>query len=327
MTAPVFQVGQQAPRPLDPRTEADILAHWDSDKPVVSILCATYNHEEFIDDAMKGFLGQVTSFAFEVIVRDDASTDGTLDILRRWESLYPRIVRVIAEETNTYATDKPFDVLRPHAKGEFVAICEGDDYWIDPGKLQAQVDYLKRRPNAVLCHHQAVGVTKGHITHSTVLALRHARDLAGRALQRGGAAVTGSILHRNVPFEPHPYLSRIWNGDQILLMLAGAVGDAVFLPGPPRSVYRIHQTGVWSGTAESERAIKSAESFYWIAQWFADRGEFASAAYSLRRSVLALVKGFSFPLWKRMRPFPLMLRLGSLFGFRRSLEFFQRVTR
>ena len=322
-----LEPGSPAPLPPPLRTEKDITATWVGSEPVVSVLCATYNHEEFIDDAMMGFLGQETTFPFEIIVRDDASTDKTVEILRQYEDRYPSIVRIIEETTNTYSHTKPFDALRPHARGQFIAVCEGDDYWFHPQKLQDQVHHLTNHPECVLVHHQAVEAEGGEITLTHSLPQRHQANVSGRSLQRGGRVVTNSIMHRNIALDSHPLLSRVWNGDQILLMRLGYHGMAHYLPGPPKSVYRIHGGGVWSKVSSGEQAIHLAESFFWIAHWFAENGDYGTAAYCLRRSVLALIKGFAPDTWRKMAPFPLFFRLISILNFRRGLEWFQRVTR
>lgn len=112
---------------------------------VVSICCITYNHEPYIRQCLDGFMMQKTTFPFEVLIHDDASTDGTADIIREYEIKYPDIVKPIYQKENQYS--KGIAISRtynyPRAKGKYIALCEGDDYWIDPLKLQKQVDFLE----------------------------------------------------------------------------------------------------------------------------------------------------------------------------------------
>lgn len=128
-----------------------------NEKPLVSIYCLTYNHEPYIRDCLDGFLMQKTDFAFEVIVHDDASTDRTQDIIREYEEKYPGIIRPIYQAVNQYRLNVPMvtKFVFPKVSGKYVAICEGDDYWTDPEKLQRQVKMLEEHPE---CHFCVCGV-------------------------------------------------------------------------------------------------------------------------------------------------------------------------
>lgn len=119
------------------------MARWQGDEPVVSILCATYQHVGFIEDALRGFLGQTTDFPFEILVRDDASGDGTAEIVRDYAKRYPNIIRAVLETENHYQVLKPLQVLEPMARGEFVSVCEGDDFWIRPDILAACTSHMR----------------------------------------------------------------------------------------------------------------------------------------------------------------------------------------
>jgi len=121
---------------------------------VVSICCLSYNHGPYIAGALEGFLMQKTNFAFEVLIHDDASTDQTVQIIKKYEQEYPEIIKPIYQTENQWS--KGFRSLSvtlnfPRAKGEYIAICEGDDYWTDPLKLQKQVDFLENHPDYILC--------------------------------------------------------------------------------------------------------------------------------------------------------------------------------
>lgn len=117
-----------------------------NDTPVVSIACMSFNHRNFIKDTLDGFLIQKTTFPFEVIIHDDASTDGTTEIIKKYEEKYPHIIKPIYQTENQYSkrVDIAKTFLFPKLNGKYLAICEGDDYWIDPLKLQKQVDFLEK---------------------------------------------------------------------------------------------------------------------------------------------------------------------------------------
>ena len=120
---------------------------------MVSIWCMTYNHEPFIRQCLDGFIMQKTNFRFEAVVHDDASTDGTAAIVREYAEKYPNIIKPIFESENQYSKhDGSLDrIMDETCTGKYIAICEGDDYWIDPLKLQKQVDFLEKNPDYSLC--------------------------------------------------------------------------------------------------------------------------------------------------------------------------------
>ncbi len=123
---------------------------------LVSICCITYNHEKYLRDALESFLMQKTDFVYEIIIRDDASTDNTANIIREYEQKYPNIVKPIYEKENGYKKGiEPISVTLKKAKGKYIALCEGDDYWIDEQKLQKQVEYMEGHNNCTLCFHNA----------------------------------------------------------------------------------------------------------------------------------------------------------------------------
>lgn len=145
------------PPPLGGRPESDIVARWaTATTPVVSVICHTFNHARYLRDAVGGFLSQLTDFPFEVIIRDDASTDGTGGIAREMARKYPRIIRLVVEAENRYSQGvMPSVATFPMVRGRFIALCEGDDYWSDPHKLQRQMNFLATQPEAGMAIHPA----------------------------------------------------------------------------------------------------------------------------------------------------------------------------
>lgn len=119
----------------------------------VLVKCHTYNHEKYIEQALMGFAMQKTDFPFLVLVIDDCSTDGTAGIIRRYEEKYPGIIKGIYLTENHYSQGKPTDVYtKPFEKeADYIALCEGDDFWIDPYKLQKQHDQLDTHPDCTIC--------------------------------------------------------------------------------------------------------------------------------------------------------------------------------
>lgn len=125
-----------------------------SKPPTVSILCVTFNHEKFIAKALDSFLMQKTKFPVEIIVHDDASTDRTPTIIRKYAKKHPNI-KPLLETENQYSQGNDIfvhDMFRM-AQGKYIAECEGDDFWTSPDKLQKQVDFLEKNPGYSICFH------------------------------------------------------------------------------------------------------------------------------------------------------------------------------
>lgn len=128
----------------------------------VSIYCVTYNHSAYIRSALEGFLSQKTDFRYEIYVYDDASTDGTSDIVREYAEKYPDIIIAHISQVNMFHSpnNSQFQAKLRHEKlkGEYIALCEGDDFWIDCHKLQIQVDYMEAHSECVLCMHNSLWI-------------------------------------------------------------------------------------------------------------------------------------------------------------------------
>ncbi len=138
--------------------------------PLVSICCLAFNHEKYIRDALDGFMMQKTDFVFEVLIHDDASTDSTADIIREYEAKYPDVIKPIYQTENQYSKGiRPtFKYNFPRAKGKYIALCEGDDYWIDSCKLQQQVNFLEENNQISVCFHQYIVLDQeGNKLHTT----------------------------------------------------------------------------------------------------------------------------------------------------------------
>ena len=127
--------------------------------PLVSVSVITYNHEKYIRQCLDGILMQNVNFPYEVLVHDDASPDGTADIIREYEAKYPDIIKPIYQTENQYSQGKAASKFNfDRARGKYLAFCEGDDYWTDPGKLQKQVDFLEAHPEYIATVHRVKAI-------------------------------------------------------------------------------------------------------------------------------------------------------------------------
>lgn len=122
-----------------------------NEQPLVSIVCDVYNHEPYLTDCLEGFLNQKTNFDFEILINDDASTDNSSKIIKEYYERYPDIIKPIFQKDNQYSKGVKIwgDIQFPRANGKYVAVCEGDDFWIDPYKLQKQVDLLESNESLI----------------------------------------------------------------------------------------------------------------------------------------------------------------------------------
>ena len=122
---------------------------------MVSVLCVAFNHHKYIRRCLDSLVGQKTSFKYEIIVHDDASSDGTQEIIREYAGRFPNLIIPILQEENQYSNGKDIvkNFLYPAATGKYIVECECDDFWCDENKLQLQVEALKEHKNCVLCVH------------------------------------------------------------------------------------------------------------------------------------------------------------------------------
>lgn len=156
----------------------------------VSVYCMAYNHEKYIRDALEGFIMQKTNFKFEVIVHDDASTDGTANIIKEYEQKYPDIIKPIYQSENQISLGIPVlsTYVLPKLRGVYVASCEGDDCWTDENKLQIQHDIMENNPECIFCTHK-----------TRVLDMQNKREV--RFFPNESYGLKTGIVDRDVQFE------------------------------------------------------------------------------------------------------------------------------
>lgn len=125
---------------------------------LVTIFCTSYNHEKYIARTLSSLINQKVDFKYEILIHDDASTDKTQEIIRSFVDKYPELFHAILQKENQWSKGINFmrDIVMPYAKGKYIAVCEGDDYWLDEYKLQKQVDYMENHPECTLCFTNAM---------------------------------------------------------------------------------------------------------------------------------------------------------------------------
>ena len=213
------------------------------EKPIVSICCITYNHGKFIADCLNGFLKQKTSFPFEIVVSNDCSTDDTKSIIDSYLSKYPTMFKVVSPSKNLGSIKNFYHVLEK-ASGKYIALCEGDDYWIDENKLQMQVDFLEKNPEYTMCFHNAEVLNEIPDTEVSSIYGAEDRDYESTELYKKWIVPTASIVLRRKCLE-YPIIERekFWAGDVIVIQSAVHQGK-VYGFSKVMSVYRVSQHGV-----------------------------------------------------------------------------------
>lgn len=227
----------------------------ESEPLMVSIRCLVYNHEPYIRECLEGFVMQKTNFRFEAIVHDDASTDGSAAIIKEYAEKYPDIIKPIFEKENKYSKHDGSlkRIMDEHTYGKYVALCEGDDYWIDPLKLQKQVDYMEEHSECSLCFHAHKNECKGKMyTIRQYDNIQNQCPMQDIILGGGGFMATNSMVYRKskLPVE-EPYWSRNTPvGDLPLMLKLASSGDVAYLD-RVMSVYRICVPGSWTATSKT----------------------------------------------------------------------------
>lgn len=214
-------------------------------KPLVSVIVTTFNHEKFIRDCLDSILNQKCNFNYEILVHDDASSDRTPEILKEYESAHPDIIRAFCAESNQSALgrDPWMDILFPKAKGKYLAICDGDDFWTDDHKLQQQVDLLSSDSSLVGCASSVVKVDEaGHLADDTRL-YEDGRCTIRDYFYRNICYPTSSVMLRNTDMADITRLTHIMKNrfltDWTMWVAAHIYGD-FYTFGKPMAAYRIN---------------------------------------------------------------------------------------
>lgn len=212
----------------------------------VLIECYTYNQENFIEDALKGFVRQKTNFPFCAVIIDDCSTDGNVEIIKRYEAEYPDIIRGVYLPVNMFRNPEKLKYIKPwedHA--QYIAICEGDDYWIDDHKLQRQIDFLDSHSDYTLCFHNALVRYQDSCQPDHIQSNFTTGDFSTLNLFQKWMLPLASIVFRKSLLDTPEYklLSQKIHGG-ILKFLAASRNGKVYGLSECLSVYRKNNNGV-----------------------------------------------------------------------------------
>jgi glycosyltransferase involved in cell wall biosynthesis len=240
------------------KNQKEIMLNWKGDisEPLVTIQCLAYNHQNYIKDAIEGFLSQETNFPFEIIIHDDASTDGTAKIIKVYEKKYSKIIKAIYQKENKFQAGKRNeigDTIYEQTKGKYIALCEGDDYWIDESKLQIQIDEMNKDDNIHLCFHTAKRIDclsdndeiiiGKYDDKTSIIPFEFILTRPSGMIPTGSMIYTKEIKKKLIEFtKSNPYLEQ---ADTIIQIIAASKGGSIYID-KTMSVYRYRFDGSWT---------------------------------------------------------------------------------
>lgn len=236
--------------------------------PLLTIVCPTFNQIGYISQTLDSILAQKTNFPFEILVNDDCSTDGTTQLVESYVARYPGIIRPFYHAENQYSkgitcTPRIFK----HARGKYIAFCEGDDYWVDPHKLQIQVDFLESHPDYVLTYHDAMAFDING-ERGIQLQGKLRGDATALELQKARPISTLTSCFRNVFHELPPELVFAPLNDMCWWSLLGAHGKGKFLAEIKPAMYRVHPGGIFSMRSNKRKLHMSFQTNSSLANYY-----------------------------------------------------------
>jgi glycosyltransferase involved in cell wall biosynthesis len=251
--------------------------------PKVSICIPTYNHENYIRQTLDGVLMQKTDFEIEIVIGDDASTDNNQQVIREYVDKYPNLFQAYLHKENQGPKEpKEFGGrnnvlgLLKACKGDYVALCEGDDYWTDPLKLQKQVDFMEANKDYAICHHNmSVIYEDASPTHFFNDTNQKAKSSIADILEDRWFIATAATFYRNIFRENNfaDWHSRAASGDWALVIQLAATGKIHYIS-EDMGVYRKHRGGLSN--------VQSSTNLYFLKnrkQMFAEVNEWLDFKY------------------------------------------------
>ena len=258
------------------------------DEPVKLTICSiAFNHRPFIEKCLDGFLDQICDFRVEIIVYDDASTDGTADLIRDYAKRFPTIFRIMLQSENLYSkgVNPYYGFVLPAAQGEYIAFCDGDDFWDDPNKLAKQVSVLEAESDTVLTYGPVRAITDTGVIRDYKGGLEN--DLSASELKAAPPINTLTACFRNI-FRNAPislFLRTSTIGDLTVWAMLGYYGNGRFLADLPPANYRIHDKGLISMQARERQLYMTAISHFHVAAYHHEQDDEAASQVSVNNAL------------------------------------------
>ncbi len=269
--------------------------------PMVSIVCTSYNHGDYLAEAIESFLMQKTDFEVEILIYDDASTDHSPRVIKQYENQYPTLIKPIYQNHNQYSKGVRVELFNHNrAAGKYIAVCEGDDYWTDPYKLQKQVDYMEAHPACSMTVHAADRVLADKKKILSTVRPEHGNTVLSveRVIEGGGDLVaTNTMVYSKEKVQTlAPFYLNAVVGDYPLIILAALRGTVDYLD-ENMSAYRV---GVKSSWTERELATstKRINHYHDMERMFDEINEYTNYRYD--NALTKAKQGYQFSLlWEQ----------------------------
>tara|TARA_R100000935_G_scaffold9921_3_gene19911 strand:- start:9298 stop:10224 length:927 start_codon:yes stop_codon:yes gene_type:complete len=274
--------------------------------PLVSVCMITYNHENYIKQAIEGVLMQECNFNIELIIANDKSTDRTDEEIVNLINTHSRSIRITYfSHKNNLGMIPNFIFSLNKCKGKYIAMCEGDDFWTDPYKLQKQFDFLESNDDYVLSFHDAMENNNKNIVYNN-----KGNDLCSEDLILNSHLHTSTAFFRwNKEISKKTKGITVTNGDTALYSILGHFGKGKYIKDITPSIYRIHDGGVWSGKTLDFKLSSAIETYKWILNNSDIKYKNALREKILKKSVSLAVVQNSSKNWKS-----LIKNLSAIFG-------------
>lgn len=278
---------------LKQMSEQDIMSQWEFGSDIViSVFCITYNHERYIAHTINSILAQKTKYRYELIIHDDASEDSTSLILREYQKKYPSIIKLILQTDNQYSKGiVPFEFCQKMANGRYIAICEGDDFWLDELKLEIQASFLEDNKEYIISSHDACIVNENNeLIKVSKLADKQKKNYKSEDMVKCKAfLLTLSWMYRNLDFGSIMESRKVLNYDTFFISVLGLHGKAKFHHDIKPAAYRVHSTGVWSPLDKKARLVQLVNTYLWL-YIYHNRVKSGFAAYFSMKTILVLTR-------------------------------------
>lgn len=253
-----------------PESEDEITSHWLYDDIIyVSCVCITYNHEDYISSTIDAMLAQISHYRFEIVIHDDKSNDRTQELIQSYKKQYPNIIRLVLQEENQYSMGKKITPIAcSYAKGKYIALCEGDDFWCDERKIQKQCKFLEENEDYfVSCHDALIIDSMDSIISQSKLSNSRKRNYTKDELAKNECfLLTMSWMFRRLSFDEmaESEYDKVLNGDTFLVSIFGLHGKAKYHDDIKPAAYRAHESGVWSLIGEKRKINAVINTYYWL---------------------------------------------------------------
>lgn len=239
--------------------------------PLISVICLTYNHERYLRQTLDGFLGQTLISETEILVHDDASVDGTGEILcehaKRWpDTFFPLIRKENLRSQGISLYDIYTRSIFPEARGRYLAICEGDDYWTDPRKLEKQIEFMESHSEFTICFHHA-GIQRGEIIDyeehhcNTGFELKIRDEFTLEDLLQGNFIQNCTVVYRNLHLPYPDIFGSLLLPDWPLHLFHAQYGKIKYLR-DVMAVHRVHDSGIWNSLSTAEQAFHAKQTLH-----------------------------------------------------------------